>query len=72
MKIECWPAPLALAHLAGPFGPGPFGRPIWPARLALALLAGPFGPGPFGRGPFGRPILALAEVTTENAGPEHF
>ena len=48
-----WPAHLALARLAGPFG-----RSIWPAHLALARLAGLF--------------WALAEVTTKNAGPEHF
>ena len=43
-----WPAQahLALARSAGPFGPGPIGRPIWPrpvwralANLTLASLA---------------------------------
>ena len=36
------PAHWALARLAGPFGPGPFGRPIWPWPVWPAH--GPMGP----------------------------
>ena len=62
-------AHLALANLAGPFGPGHFGpgllgRPVWPARLALALLAYPFGR-PIWPWPIWPAHLALAHL----AGP---